>query len=155
MLNYLLTLFTFEHWANAQLFEALGCLESVPLRSQQLCAHLMSAHEFMDLRLHERPANFWEYDFFPHHSLDMCRALNDRFGATWPEYLRALPEPLEQQTVAFKDKEGQPSRANVVDVLTHLHTHSMYHRGQIAMDLRAAGLPAVATDFISFRRATR
>jgi len=36
----------------------------------------------------------------------------------------------------------------VGDILTHVLLHSAYHRGQIAVDLRAAGLTPAYTDYI-------
>ncbi len=40
----------------------------------------------------------------------------------------------------------------VADVLTQLHGHSLYHRGQIASLVRAAGGEPAKTDFIFWSR---
>jgi uncharacterized damage-inducible protein DinB len=154
MLNYLLTLNAFEHWANAHLFDALKTAPDVPPRSLELSAHIMAAHEFMGLALHGKPVSRWEYDFFPKYSLDRCRALNEEFRLKWPDLFRSLPLPREQQTFSSIGPDGQPRTGNVLDLITHLHTHSMYHRGQITVDLRSAGLQPVPTDYITFRRAS-
>jgi uncharacterized damage-inducible protein DinB len=153
MLNYLLNLNAFEHWANAQLFDALKQLPAIPPRSLELSAHILSAHEFMDQAFHGQPVSRWEYDFFPKYSLDRCRALNEEFRLKWPDWFRSLPLPLEEQTFTSLGPDGKPRAGNVLDLITHLHTHSMYHRGQITVDLRTAGLQHVPTDYISYRRA--
>ena len=40
----------------------------------------------------------------------------------------------------------------VEDILTQLHGHSLYHRGQIALLLRAMGAEPVSTDFVFWTR---
>jgi len=40
----------------------------------------------------------------------------------------------------------------VQDILTHVLLHSVYHRGQIAADLRAGGAQPPYTDFIHAAR---
>ncbi len=42
---------------------------------------------------------------------------------------------------------------NVIqDVLFHFINHSTYHRGQIAIQMKEAGLEPIATDYIFFKR---
>jgi uncharacterized damage-inducible protein DinB len=154
MRDYLLKLFAHDQWANRKLLETLEAQPWVPPRSRQLCGHIFAAHQFMNKRLHSVPANFAEFDFFPDYSLDRCRALSEEYGTRWLEYLRVLPEPLTEQAVSFFAPDGAPRKTGVVDALTHLYTHSIHHRGQIAVDLRAAGMEPVATDYIIFCRET-
>jgi uncharacterized damage-inducible protein DinB len=152
MLNYLLKLYSHEHWANAQLFGALSKAPAVPKRTQELCAHIMAAHTFWDKRLHGADLNFRTFGFFPSLSLDECAKLNEDFGTHWPGYLRSLPAPLESNTISFVGRDGSPLLFRVVDGLTQLHGHSIHHRAQIAVDMRAAGLEPVVTDYIYYCR---
>jgi len=46
------------------------------------------------------------------------------------------------------NSKGETWSSQVNDVLLHVITHSAYHRGQIASDMRAAGLTPAYTDFI-------
>jgi len=52
------------------------------------------------------------------------------------------------EAVDYKNSKGEPWRNRVEDVLTHVIMHSAYHRGQIAMEMRAAGMEPAYTDFI-------
>jgi uncharacterized damage-inducible protein DinB len=152
MRDYFLKLFAHEHWANAQLLTALRAVPEVPVRTRELVPHIFAAHQFMDKRAHSETVNFWEYDFFPKYSLDKCRELNEHYSAMWPEFLRALPDPMTEQRVNVLTQDGEPRSVVIVDLLTHLYTHSIHHRGQIAADLRAAELEPVATDYIIYCR---
>jgi uncharacterized damage-inducible protein DinB len=152
MLEYVLKLMAHEHWANAELLKALRSLPEVPPRTRELVRHLFAAHMLWDKRFHgEAIAKF---DFFPDVSLDKCAALNESFAEKWRQYLQALPQPLEAQTISFTGLDGNSHTYRVVDVLTQLHSHSVHHRAQIVVDMRAAGLEPVATDYILFCRKT-
>jgi uncharacterized damage-inducible protein DinB len=70
----------------------------------------------------------------------------------WSDYLERLNEPELQRWFLYQSTEGDQFRSVVADVLTQLHGHSLYHRGQIAMLVRAAGGQPVETDFIFWSR---
>jgi uncharacterized damage-inducible protein DinB len=57
-----------------------------------------------------------------------------------------------QRAFVYKSFEGDWFRSVVADVLTPLYGHSLYHRGQIASLVRAAGGQPAATDFIFWSR---
>jgi uncharacterized damage-inducible protein DinB len=66
----------------------------------------------------------------------------------WRDYLAALtPEQLSVK-VPYVNSKGESWSNTVEDILTHVILHSAYHRGQIAQDMRAAGIEPVNTDFI-------
>ena len=50
--------------------------------------------------------------------------------------------------ISYVNSKGESWSSQVDDVLLHVITHSAYHRGQIASDMRAAGLTPAYTDFI-------
>jgi uncharacterized damage-inducible protein DinB len=54
--------------------------------------------------------------------------------------------------VVYASSQGVPYRNSLADILLHVAMHGSYHRGQIAMALRAAGVDPVNTDFIAFAR---
>ena len=45
-------------------------------------------------------------------------------------------------------RKGEAWTNTVEEILTHVTVHSAYHRGQIASDLRAAGMTPAYTDYI-------
>ena len=50
--------------------------------------------------------------------------------------------------VEYRNSKGELWRSRVEDILTHVLFHSTYHRGQIALLMRASGMEPAYTDFI-------
>jgi len=66
----------------------------------------------------------------------------------WVEYLNELDDlELERETQWTTD-EGQRLRWIVEGILTHIHGHTCYHRGQFAQLVAALGVKAVDTDYL-------
>jgi uncharacterized damage-inducible protein DinB len=148
MLDYMLKLLRHEQWANTKLLNALNEAPAVPPRTQELLTHMFAAHQFWYKRMqgHDTKA----FNFWPGLSLAECAEQNEDFAQKWAHYLRALPKPLEAQTISFVGRNGNPLTLRVVDFLTQLHGHSIHHRAQIMLDMKAAGLEPVATDYIVY-----
>ena len=71
----------------------------------------------------------------------------------WNNYLEASAEQDLVSSVSYKNTKGEIWSSRNDDILMHVIMHSAYHRGQIATDMRAAGLTPAYTDFIhSIRR---
>jgi uncharacterized damage-inducible protein DinB len=70
----------------------------------------------------------------------------------WLEYLRRLDEKELSRAFDYRSIDGGWFRNTVVDILTQLYGHSLYHRGQIASLIRAAGGQPVETDFVFWSR---
>ncbi len=152
MRNYLLKLFTHEHWANHELLTSLKAAPAVPPRTQELLAHILTAHTFWDRRVHGQLIP--EFNFWPDLSLEECADLNETYAKKWPAYMASLPELLEDQIVTFTTFDGTSREFRVVDILMQLHAHSVHHRAQIMLDMKAAGLEPVTTDYLLFCRKT-
>ena len=60
----------------------------------------------------------------------------------------SLQVRTSRESVAYRNSKGEPWTSTVGDILTHVVTHSAYHRGQVASELRAAGFEPAYTDFI-------
>lgn len=150
MRNYLLKLFTHEHWANRELLTSLKAAPAVPPRTQELLAHILTAHTFWDRRVHGQLIP--EFNFWPSLSLDECADLNETYAKKWPEYMASLPGRLEDQVIAFTAFDNTSREFRVVDILMQLHAHSVHHRAQIQLDMQAAGLEPVKTDYLLYCR---
>lgn len=150
MLNHLLKLYSYERWANTQVLSAIAKAPELPPHAMKLFAHIFAAHEFIGKRVRSQPVNYHEYNFFPDYSCERCAELNEHYAVGWHEFLHALPGPIDRQTVTFTGPDGNPRTIYILDALTHLYSHSIYHRGQIAMDMRNAGLEPAKTDLIMF-----
>ncbi len=69
-------------------------------------------------------------------------------AAAWREFLDRMPPDGFADKVEYRNSKGEPWLSRVEDVLTHVLMHSAYHRGQVALEMRASGLEPAYTDFI-------
>ncbi len=70
----------------------------------------------------------------------------------WTDFLGRLTEPDLAGDLTYRTTEGDWYRTGVVDILQHAYGHSLYHRGQIATLVRAAGGRPASTDLILWAR---
>src|SRR6266567_4820369 len=136
MLDYLRRLFRYDDWANREVLTALTSLSSPSRQSIQLLAHILSAEKLWFERLTLQPQSL---PVWPDFGLPQCEILHRELSVLWRDYLRQMDEAGIDQTVTYKNSNGESFDSRVEDVLTHVAMHGTYHRGQIAADLRAAG----------------
>ena len=79
---------------------------------------------------------------------DQCEAQGGKLPPLWKDYLKGMRAAGLSQQVSYLNSKGETWTNSVGDILTHVLLHSSYHRGQIATELRAAGLEPACTDFI-------
>ena len=134
-------LFHYDEWANLEVVRVLQ--SSSTEKSQKLFAHILSAERLWLERLQQKPQSRAVWPELP---LDECEKEIKDLGAEWQRRLKS-GEDLNR-TVSYKNSKGEPWASREEDILLHVITHSAYHRGQIAADLRAAGVQPAYTDFI-------
>jgi uncharacterized damage-inducible protein DinB len=76
----------------------------------------------------------------------------DAMHGAWALHLASLDDEAIMHHFEYRSFEDQPFRNTVVDILTQLYGHSLYHRGQIALLLRAMGAEPATTDFLFWTR---
>lgn len=152
-------MFAYDRWANAEVLAALrgagsaarhgaGSAEAIAApapRSLRFMAHILAAERLWlgRLRRDKTPVVVW-----PDLTLDQCDAALAEIARPWEDYLGGLLDSSLGERVEYVNSKGEPWTSAVGDILTHVVTHSSYHRGQIATDMRAAGLAPAYTDFI-------
>jgi uncharacterized damage-inducible protein DinB len=67
--------------------------------------------------------------------------------ARWRQYLDERKEADLARVASYKNSKGEAWSSRPDDILMHVIMHSGYHRGQIASDMRTAGLTPAYTDF--------
>jgi len=145
ILDYLRRLFAYDDWANREVLSSLRAASNPPPRSLKLIAHILSAEGLWLARLkQQRPA----LPVWPELALAQCEAEADALGASWRFYLEECRETDLSHQIRYVNSKGESWSSRVDDVLLHVITHSAYHRGQIASDMRAAGLTPAYADFI-------
>jgi uncharacterized damage-inducible protein DinB len=72
--------------------------------------------------------------------------------ATWADYLARLDDADLDRVFEYQSYDAGRFKNRVEDILTQLFGHSWYHRGQIAMLVRAAGGEPAVTDLVYWCR---
>ena len=144
-LEHLRRLFAYDDWANREALRALRTAEPPSARSQKFLAHILGVEELWLGRLlaDPRPVEVW-----PNLTPEECEAGFGKVSARWRSYLEGMTAEKLSSRIAYVNSPGESWESAVEDVLLHVVTHSAYHRGQIASDMRASGQTPVCTDFI-------
>jgi uncharacterized damage-inducible protein DinB len=135
--------FAYDAWANEQTLRSL-CADA-PERSLGFMAHILAAEWLWLGRLKQ-----WKQAFpvWPEWTRQQCEVQAGKLPPLWQELIRGMRPAGLDQPAAYTNSKGEPWTSTWGDVLTHVLLHSAYHRGQIAADLRAAGLTPAYTDYI-------
>ncbi|HEX4487334.1 MAG TPA: DinB family protein [Terriglobales bacterium] len=133
-------LFKYDDWANRQV---LGLLPIAPARSLELLAHIFSAERLWWERLHQRTQSFPVWPNFP---LKQCAQQAEEVPLLWREFFNSQPDL--DQVISYKNTIGESFSSRIEDIVMHVYTHSAYHRGQIAVDIRESGGTPLNTDLI-------
>ncbi len=143
--QHYLRIFAYDHWANRECLSALSAANPPPPKVLRLMAHTLSAQKLWLERLQRVPQTV---AVWPSSTIEDCAALANEMLSAWKNYLADLaPADLEKE-IDYRNSKGESWSSRVEDVLTHVLMHSAYHRGQIALEMRAAGLQPAYTDFI-------
>jgi uncharacterized damage-inducible protein DinB len=131
MSQHLRRLLQYDAWANRETVESLQ--GRPPERSLRWLARLKGE---------SAPLAVW-----PELGIDACRDQVTDLARLWPEFLEAHRDSLGD-TVSYTNTKGEAWTNTVEEILTHVPVHSAYHRGQIASDVRGAGMTPALTDYI-------
>jgi uncharacterized damage-inducible protein DinB len=150
MISHLQRLFAYDHWANKEVLASLRKIEMPPARSISLLAHILSAERLWLERIEAHPQTL---PVWPDFSLQQCENETDDSLRQYERFLRGKDDDAFAEKVTYTNSKGERFTSKVQDILMHVIMHSVYHRGQIALDMRAAGFEPAYTDFIhSIRR---
>ena len=142
--QHFLGMFAYDHWANGECLSAMrkaaGSAEAV-----RRMAHVLSAEKLWLERMLGEPQSL---PVWPTTTIEDCASLAVEMKERWKKYLGELSPAGFDRVVEYRNSKGEPWSNRVEDILTHVLMHSAYHRGQIALDMRAAGAQPAHTDFI-------
>jgi uncharacterized damage-inducible protein DinB len=147
----------YERDAHAKVIRSL---ESVPAgrraspeyrRAVTLLAHIAAARRvwlFRMGKIAEGPAAFFPENVELAAVAAELRGLEER----WVGALRGMDDEQLGSYFEYKSMDAGRFRNRIEDILTQLFGHSWYHRGQIAMLVRAAGGEPAVTDLVYWCR---
>lgn len=140
---YYQRLLRYNAWANA---ETIGSLDgAAPSQALRWMGHIVGAELLWLSRLTSEPTSL---GVWPELDQAACAARLEELAGAWPRFLSSLGPDDLGEGIAYRNSKGEFWTSAVADILTHVVTHSSYHRGQIAAAVRAAGGVPAYTDFI-------
>jgi uncharacterized damage-inducible protein DinB len=140
-----LRMFAYDHWANRECLRAMSASGSASGGIAGRAAHILSAEKLWLERIRrEKPS----MPVWPSSTIEECMMLADEMAPAWRDYLTSLAPGALDAKVEYRNSKGEAWASRVEDVLMHVLLHSAYHRGQIALAMRAAGVEPAYTDFI-------
>ncbi len=148
-----LRMFAYDDWANRECLAAMRAARSVSAETVGRMAHILSAQKLWLERILKQRQSL---PVWPVSTIEDCLRLADEMSSAWRNYLAEFTTQLESQPpsrslnepVEYRNSKGEPWSSRVEDILTHVLFHSAYHRGQIALQMRASGAEPAYTDFI-------
>jgi uncharacterized damage-inducible protein DinB len=142
-------LFVHLRWADSRALAALRASNGQPTQARQLYAHVLGAEETWLARLEGRaPA----LPVWPDLDIEQCAAWTERTQRGLAAVVDALDADRLGDEVDYVNSAGQAFRSTVRDMLVHVALHGQYHRGQVALLLRASGFEPATTDYIAWTR---
>ncbi|HZR57412.1 MAG TPA: DinB family protein [Terriglobales bacterium] len=144
-MSHLRRLFIYDAWANKEILASLQKVVKPPARSIALLAHILSAERLWLERIEARPQSL---PVWPNLSLQQCEKETVDLQQLYEKYLSGKDSATLSEKITYTNSKGESFTNEVQDILMHVVMHSVYHRGQIAADMRAAGFEPAYTDFI-------
>lgn len=148
-LHTLVRLLSHLEWADRRVHSALARAGVPASAAMALYAHVLAAEALWIARLRDEPPTV---PVWPALGLDDAHALSERTIEDLRTIVWRLEPPDLDRLVTYRTSAGDEFQSRVEDILLHLALHGTYHRGQVAMALRGAGLVPEPTDFIFFVR---
>lgn len=133
-------------WADQRTLLALQQNPDSPSQALELFSHVLTAEHIWLRRLEGAPSS---YAVFQPLGLEECAQLAKDSAAG---FARVLATDSRDRPVSYRTSAGVPHTTPVDDILIHVSHHGMYHRGQVALLIRAAGGVPLSSDYIAYFR---
>ena len=150
MLETIRQLIAYGGWANARILTAVSPSSLHHQKSLHLLAHLLVSERIWLLRLKGEDTS--AINKSPELLFPECENLANENQKAYTGLLASLSEDKLNSLVTYRNFKGTEFHTPVRDILMHVALHGTYHRGQIAIAMRAEGGMPVDTDFITFVR---
>lgn len=136
-------------WADERTLQSLRDMTNPPAQAVDLFSHIIGAeHEWLSRILGEPSA----HAIWPQWTLDRCAAIARENHAALAKLAEEANESGGERLVRYRNSKGAEWTTSLEDILLHLAQHGVYHRGQVALLVRASGGDAIGTDYVLFAR---
>jgi uncharacterized damage-inducible protein DinB len=144
-------LLNYNEWANRRTIAALKASANPSAKALRALTHLLISEKTWLLRF-QTEQDSTGFNFWPNASLQQCEALADETAQSYKAFVSNLTEEGLDAVATYKNSRGVEYQTAYRDMLMHVLIHSAYHRGQVAMAIRAEGGEPANTDYIGFVR---
>ena len=144
-------LLNYNEWANRRAIAALKASADPSAKALRALTHLLVSEKTWLLRF-QIEQDSTGFNFWPDASLQQCEALADETARAYQDFVGGLTEEGLDAVATYKNSKGVEYQTPYREMLTHVLIHSAYHRGQVAMAVRAEGGEPASTDYITFVR---
>src|SRR3982750_1685497 len=150
MLETIRNLFAYDAWANARVLDVLRSAQIENQKALNFLAHLLVSEKIWLLRL--KGVDTSNINKSPDASVAAWAGAFDEMRGAFADYVGSIKEEDLDSRATYRNFKGAEFHTPVKDILMHVAFHGTYHRGQIALAMRAEGMTPVDTDFITFVR---
>ncbi|HJQ68727.1 MAG TPA: DinB family protein [Blastocatellia bacterium] len=147
----MLRLFKYNEWANRRAIDSLKEPANQSAKAVRALAHLLIAEKTWLARMLTNQDSTG-FDFWQGSTLEECEQLAEEVSKEFAEFLDGLTDQRLDQVATYKNSKGVEYQTSYRDILQHVLMHSAYHRGQVAMAVRAEDGTPPYTDYIAFVR---
>lgn len=141
----------YNEWANDKMMDSLRQSSNPSAKAVRALAHLLIAEKTWLLRL-KTNQDSTGFDFWQGTTLEQCEALALEVKQAFAALTNELTEDQLDSFATYKNSKGTEYSTSYRDILMHVLMHSAYHRGQVAMAVRAEDETPAYTDYIAFVR---
>jgi len=114
-------------------------------KSKNLLNHILNAHQIWNARiLNQNKFEVWQINA---DNLLLNINTENFFNSS-----KILDERELTEKTSYKNSKGNEFENSIQAIFFHFTNHSTYHRGQIAMLMKQAGLEPLNTDYIFYKR---
>jgi uncharacterized damage-inducible protein DinB len=119
---------------------------SLPPKAIEIYSHIINAHHVWNARILGKKPFFkiWQT-----HSVEVFSEMNEE---NYLNSKKIIENNELDKIISYQNTKGQAYQNTLKDIMFHIINHSSYHRGQVMLLVRSAGLEPVPTDYILTKR---
>lgn len=136
-------------WADDRALQSLRNMANPPTQALDLFSHMLGAeHEWLSRILGKTST----HAIWPKLNLVRCASLARENHAGFAPLVNEATTGGGERLITYRNSSGVEYTNTLEDILLHVAQHGVYHRGQVALLVRASGGDAIPTDYILFTR---